>query len=59
MSDITVIFEGNERTDGLVGFISWDRVAEMMYQSREVRTGEHLVQLVATKHGIEYFVERK
>jgi hypothetical protein len=44
-------------TGGLVGHISWRRLAELFSAAGEVQEGEKLVRMVLTDRGITYTVE--
>lgn len=47
-----------EELGGVVGFFSWRRLAEILRESGEVKTGERLMSYRLDEHGIHYRVDR-
>lgn len=50
---IVKTFDGSkERTDGVVTFVSWDRLRKILKRDGEVRPEEKVIQIVADQDGI-------
>jgi len=55
---VIVLDEKGERSAGICGFVSWERLAVMLKVAGEVRHGEDVVQFEASEDGLTLVLER-
>lgn len=41
------------------GFVSWERLADVLFRAGELKTGEHVTQFEADEHGVRFYVDKK